>query len=384
MTDVVIVGIGQIKVDEHWDLSLREIGGNAAFVAMQDAGLEKVDALYVSNIHGPTITGQSLLGGYFSDWIGLWGLESVRFESGEASGGSAIRQALSAIRSGDIETALVLGAEKLTDARNLETNNSALLDADYDAINGLTLTSQAALLQQRYIYEHKIPRYGLSQFAIQSYAKSLQNPYALTHRKVAEIDYRTAPIVCDPINALDMAASADGAAAVILTRSDLLTSKQANPVIRISGSSVCTDSFSLVHRSNILRFEAVSKSIAAACEEAQIDLADLDIIEFCDTYSIYTVLAIEAAGLAEYGAGWRFLQDHKANIYDAPHISTMGGSLSRGNVGGAIGVYQAVEASLQLRNQAGKNQLPNARSAMIQAVGGPASIVTTHILELLE
>jgi acetyl-CoA acetyltransferase len=53
MREVAILGIGQIKIDEHWEKSLREIGGEAAFAAMQDAGMEKVDSLYVGNMLSP-------------------------------------------------------------------------------------------------------------------------------------------------------------------------------------------------------------------------------------------------------------------------------------------------------------------------------------------
>jgi acetyl-CoA C-acetyltransferase len=78
MRQVAILGIGQTKIDEHWDLSLREIGGNAAFAAMQDAGVDQVDALFVGNMLSPLISGQNQLGAFFSDWIGLWHQESVK------------------------------------------------------------------------------------------------------------------------------------------------------------------------------------------------------------------------------------------------------------------------------------------------------------------
>jgi acetyl-CoA C-acetyltransferase len=59
----------------------------------------------------------------------------------------------------------------------------------------------------------------------------------------------------------------------------------------------------------------------------------------------------------------------------------MGGLKARGNPGGATGVYQAVEATAQLRGRAGINQIPGARLALIQCFGGPASLAVTHILE---
>ena len=81
MRPVAILGIGQTKIDEMWDKSLREIGGDAAFAALQDAGMEKVDALYVGNMLSPLIDAQNQLGAYFLDWIGLWKQESVKVEA---------------------------------------------------------------------------------------------------------------------------------------------------------------------------------------------------------------------------------------------------------------------------------------------------------------
>ena len=101
MRQVAILGIGQIKVDEHWDLSLRELGGNAAFAAMQDAGMDKVDALFVGNMLSPMVSGQNQLGTYFSDWIGLWDQESVKVEAACASGAAALRSGLMAVSSGE-------------------------------------------------------------------------------------------------------------------------------------------------------------------------------------------------------------------------------------------------------------------------------------------
>ena len=91
MRQVALLGIGQIKIDEHWDLSLREIGGHAAFAAMQDAGMEKIDALFVCNMLSSLVSAQNQLGAFFSDWIGLWHQESVKVEAACASGAAALR-----------------------------------------------------------------------------------------------------------------------------------------------------------------------------------------------------------------------------------------------------------------------------------------------------
>ena len=93
MRQVAVIGIGQTKIDEHWDKSLRELGGDAAFAAMQDAGMEKVDSLYVGNMLSSMVSGQNQLGTFFSDWIGLWKQEAVKIEAACGSGAAAFRSA---------------------------------------------------------------------------------------------------------------------------------------------------------------------------------------------------------------------------------------------------------------------------------------------------
>src|SRR3972149_5719244 len=114
MRQVAILGIGQTKVDEQWDKSLREIGGEAAFAAMQDAGMEKGDSLYVGNMLSSMVSGQNQLGVFFSDWIGLWKQEAVKIEAACASGAAAFRAALIAVASGEPDSALVVGVEKMS------------------------------------------------------------------------------------------------------------------------------------------------------------------------------------------------------------------------------------------------------------------------------
>jgi len=86
MRDVSIIGIGQTKVDEHWDRSLRHLAGDAVLAALQDAGAERVDALYVGNMLSGLLTGQEHLGALIADFVGLRGIEAVKVEAACGSG----------------------------------------------------------------------------------------------------------------------------------------------------------------------------------------------------------------------------------------------------------------------------------------------------------
>jgi acetyl-CoA C-acetyltransferase len=110
---------------------------------------------------------------------------------------------------------------------------------------------------------------------------------------------------------------------------------------------------------------------------------DIDLFELYDAYSIFATLSLETAGFAGRGLGWKLAKDGQLGLQGPLPIATMGGLKARGNPGGATGVYQAVEAVLQLRGQAGPNQIQGARRALIQCLGGPAATAVTHVFEVI-
>jgi acetyl-CoA C-acetyltransferase len=154
MVEVVIAGIGQTDVGEHWDYSLRELSLFALDEARDDAGGIQPQAIYVANMLAPALSRQSHLGALIADFAGLRGIEAVTVEAAGASGGVALRQAYLAIASGAYETAMALGVEKITDqvGPSVEAALATTTDSDNEAEQGLTPTSQAALLLRRYLY----------------------------------------------------------------------------------------------------------------------------------------------------------------------------------------------------------------------------------------
>src|SRR5512139_2119018 len=218
MRQVAILGIGQTKVDEHWDLSLRELGGNAAFAAMQDAGMENVEALYVGNMLSPMISGQNQLGAFFSDWIGLWDQEAVKVEAACGSGAAALRSGLMAVASGDIESALVLGVEKMTDktGHDVTAALATAADADYEVEQGISFVGINALVMRRYMHEFGWKHEDFAPFSINAHANAMHNPYARLHEKVNVEKFEKSSMVATPINLLDAAPVGDGAAAVVI------------------------------------------------------------------------------------------------------------------------------------------------------------------------
>jgi acetyl-CoA C-acetyltransferase len=252
----------------------------------------------------------------------------------------------------------------------------------------MTPNAQAALLMRRYLYEYDTPREAFAGFPLVAHANGAGNSNAMFRKAISAELYNRAGIVSDPLNMFDVAPSADGAAALVLTRPSLLPPGYPNRLVRIAGSSMATDTLALHDRPNPLVFEAARISVERACLKAHITPLQVDFFELYDAYSIYAALSLEAAGFAGRGGGWKLAQNNGASaeisLQGSLPISTMGGMKARGNPGGAAGVYQAVEAVLQLREQGGANQVPEARRALVQCLGGPASTAIAHVLEALD
>jgi acetyl-CoA C-acetyltransferase len=383
MTDVVIVGIGQTKVGEHWDISLRDLAFEAIEAAGKDAGGLKPESLIAANALAPEISHQSQVGTMIADYAGLLGIEAISVEAAGASGGAALRMGYISISSGMVDVCLVVGVEKVTDRLPAEVELAAMTgqDSEFEADQGMTLTSQAALLMQRYLFETGAPREAFGRFALTAHENGATNPNAMYRSRLREEVYMKAGMVSEPLNMFDAAPYADGAAAIILARSDILPPGFPNTPVRITGSGMATAHIALHDRPDPLDFQAARISVERACRQAGIMPSDVDLFELHDAFSIYSILSLEAAGLAERGQGWKLGGNGEICRDGRIPISTFGGLKARGYPMGASGVYQAVEAVLQLRGEAGANQVPEARRALIQSLGGPASIAAAHILE---
>ena len=385
MRDVAIIGVGMTPVGEHWQRSLRMLAADAAQAAFTDADVAGVDALYVGNAYGAPFSSQSHLGALIADYIGFQGIEAYSVDAADASGGAALRTAYLAVASGAVETALVLGVEKSSDAiagARVEARTVSL-DAVYESIHGATLPAMAALLMHRYMHEYSVGIDVFEGFSINAHANGKLNPLAMFKNTVRPGTFAKAPMVANPVNLFDGAPDADGAAALVLTSAERAADMVSQPV-GIAGSAVATDTLALQDRPDLLYLNAAAQSAQRAFQQAGITTEDVDLFELHDAFTILSTLTLEAAGFAQRGEGWKLARENGAliGLQGELPISTFGGLKARGNPAGAVGVFQAAEASLQLRGNAGDNQVEGAETALIQNMGGLGSTVVTHVLRI--
>lgn len=383
MHDAAIIGIGKTSVGEHWDLPLRDIALEAIQNAMRDAevGPNDIDAVVIGNAFGATISSQINLASLIVDYAGLRGVEATRIEAADASGGLALRHGIALLS--QVRTVLVVGVEKVTDQIGADriAAMTTMLDSEYETVQGGTIPAIAGLMMRRYMYEYGLALGHFEGFSMNAHANGGKNPNAMYRNQIKAGRFATAPMVADPINLFDGAPEADGAAAVILTRTDQ-AEDWLGKAIHVLGSAAATDALALHSRPDILFLSAVNIAVGKLFEQTGKKPSDINLLELHDAYTILSALQLEAAGFAERGKGWRLAADGDIQPSGKLPISTFGGLKARGNPYGATGVYQVVEVTQQLRGEAGDNQLPTIPNlAMTLNLSGVGSVAVAHLFE---
>jgi acetyl-CoA C-acetyltransferase len=380
MRNVIVLGIGATTIDEHWDLSLRELAGEAGLAAMHDAGLSSVDSIYIGNMMSGSANHQQHLGSYIGDWLGLKYSEAVRIEAACSSSAATFRSALMAVASGQVDSALAIGVEKMTDSPGGEITAelATAADADWEGDHGLSFVALNALVMQRYLHEYGWKHEHFANFSINAHQNAVHNPLARFHSPINFDKFEKASSIADPIKLFDASPMGDGSAAILIAAEDavLATSK---PRIRVLGSGAATDAIAVHGRKDPLWLRAAEKSVKDAYAQAGIGPDDIDLFEYHDAFTIMAALSLEACGFVERGKGPQLALDGAILPNGKIPVATRGGLKARGHPVGATGMYQIYEVIQQLREDAGKNQIENAKIGMTQNIGGSGSNIITHI-----
>ncbi len=382
MRDVYILGVGQTPVGEHWDQGLRELGTAAIGDALADAGRERPpEALYTGNMLSGCVNGQENLATLLADAAGLLPIEAWKVEAACASGGMAVRAATLAVAAGAADVAVAVGIEKMTDGlpETVTEGLATAADQDFEASHGFTFVGLSALMMRRYLHEAGCGREAFAPFALTAHENAATNERAMFRKPITADDFGRSPMVASPIAVLDAAPICDGAAAVVVGTRDAL--RPGRRPVRIAASAAATDTIDLGSRGDILHLGAVAESARRVFAASGLGPGDVDLYEAHDAFTVITALCLEACGFApRLGALERAADGAFAAGGELP-ISTMGGLKARGHPVGASGAYQIVEAAIQLRGEAGANQVAGARRALTHSAGGHGSVAVAHLLE---
>ncbi|MCD6383654.1 MAG: thiolase domain-containing protein [Thermoplasmata archaeon] len=389
MRDVAIIGVGMTKFGEHWDRSFRELGIEAGFKAIVDAGIESrdVDALYVGNMSGGLFLEQEHVASMISEAVGFTerNLPAVRVEAADASGGVAFQQAVLSVASGIHDTVVVGGAEKMSDLTSIEVTDAiaSVADRSWEALFGATLPSLYALMARRHMVEFGTTREQMAQVAVKNHYNGARNPYAQFQREIKLSTVLNATPVAEPLGMFDCAPISDGAAAVVITTMDKAKEMGKDILVRVAGIGLATDTLALARRKTFTSFPATRAAAERAYKMAGVGPKDVDVAEVHDSYTIGEILAIEDLGFFKKGEGGIATEEGRTSLEGEIPVNTSGGLKARGHPLGATGVAQIVELVWQLRGEAEGRQVKDARIGLAHNVGGAGGTVAVTILEVI-
>jgi acetyl-CoA C-acetyltransferase len=383
MREVAVVGIGMNKWGELWDSSLRRLAVEAALLAIDDAGVDRLDALYVGCMSGGLFVGQEHLGALVADYLGQTPIPATRVESACASGGVAFRQAYLNVAAGAADIVLVVGVEKMTDSDGGHTTYALATAADqeYECFNGVTFPGLYAMMARAHMARHGTTREQLAHVAVKNHDHGAMNPCAQYRNRITLEAVMNSTMVAAPLRILDCSPITDGAAAVILTTPEIAKTL-GKPVVKVTGSGQATDTLALHARKDLCWLSATERAAAAAYRMAEIGPQDLDLIEVHDCFTIAELMVLEALGVFERGEAGPATERGETRLGGRIPVNVSGGLKSKGHPVGATGVAQICELVTQLRGEAGDRQVAGARRGLAQNMGGTGATTTVHVLEV--
>ena len=381
LREAAIVGVGMTPVTAKSGRSLSDLFVEAAKQALDDAGVDKIDSIYVGNMMSGFLQNQEHLGPLMATALGREGVPTYKVEAACASGGVAVNAAVKALLSGLEEIVLVGAVEKMSGYSTAEVTTGLMMAEDRlkVASTGITFVGLNAMIAREYMRRYGITHESIAQFPVLCHQNALDNPNAQFRKKIGIQDVLQSPLVADPLRLLDCSGIGDGAAAVVLAPKDTAKKFSDSPV-EVAASTVATDTLSLYQRANITTFEASRRASDRAYKLAGVNPKDIDVLEVHDAFSILGVMALEDLGFVEKGSGTQLLNEGECERDGRLPTNSFGGLKARGHPVGASGLYQVAELAMQLKNEAGKCQVPGAEVGLAQSVGGIGGTVAIHIL----
>lgn len=383
MKDVAVIGVGMTKFGELWSQSIKDIFIEAALKAIEDAGVDHIDSMYVGCMSGGLFVGQEHLGAVMADYLGVTPIPATRVESACASGGLAFRQAYFEVASGNSEIVLAGGVEKMTDGADVTEALATAADQDFEVYQGVTFPGLYAMIANAHMHAYKTTREQLAAVPVKNHRNGFNNPNAQFRSELTIDKVLNSTLVADPLRLLDCSPVSDGGAAVILCSLDVAKKFTKNPVV-VKASAQASDTIALHGRESLTTLNAVSIAAQKAYKMAGLTPGKIDFAEVHDCFSIAEIVVSEDLGFFEKGQGGPAAEKGLTAIEGGKiPINTSGGLKSKGHPVGATGIAQIIECFEQLTGRAGKRQVKNARIGLTQNMGGSGASCVINILEAL-
>jgi acetyl-CoA acetyltransferase len=318
----------------------------------------------------------------FLDWIGLLPKPAFRIENACASSGVAMRTALFSIASGTYDVVIVGGVEKMSHVSTTGVTEILAMASDFpfEQWHGISFPGVFAMMAVDHMHRYGTTEEQLAKVAVKNHDHGVLNPKAHFQKRITVQEVLASKPVAWPLKLYDCCPRSDGASCIILTAPRIAKRFTDTPV-NIIGSGQAQDTVSLFEREDFSSSKAVRLAAQQAYDQAKIAPTDIDVAEVHDCFTIAEILAYEDLGFCRTGQGGKLIEEGQTNLGGKMPVNTSGGLKAKGHPVGATGTAQACEIYLQLTNQAGRRQVPNAKIGLTENAGGSLSTGVVHIYQ---
>ncbi|RLM75772.1 thiolase domain-containing protein [Halorubrum sp. Atlit-26R] len=388
MTDVRVAGVGLTPFGSHPERTGRDLFGEAALRAFEDAAVDRADVeeLNYGNFMGALAEHQGHQAPLMAEAAGVR-CPATRYESACASAGVAVREAVRTVAAGDADVVLAGGMERMTNLPTDEVTEGLAIAADdlYEVRAGVTFPGAYALMANAYFDAYGGSREDLAHIASKNHENALPNEYAQYRKEVSVAEAMDAPPVAEPLHLYDACPITDGASALVLVSEEYAAEHDLEASVAVTGTGQGTDRMALGDRERLARTPAADDAADAAYADAGVEAADVDVAEVHDCFTIAEVLALESLGLFEPGEGIAAAREGVTTADGDLPVNLSGGLKAKGHPVGATGGSQIAELTRLLRgDHPNSEHVPDAEVGVAHNAGGTVASAVVHVLEVAE
>jgi acetyl-CoA acetyltransferase len=370
---IYVVGVGLHPYQKPSEKPYTALGVTAVRAALADAGLAWSDVESAYTGTATTAMGMSRL---MYRHLGATGIPMAQVENASASGSTAFRQACIEVGAGLSDVSIATGVDKPLGA-NMPQRAAGIRDLAGSRVVPFT---HFALLANRYMHDHGATPEQFAMVAVKNSSNGALNPNAQRQQARTLEEVLAPPQISGTLTKLQCCPVGAGAAAVIVASEDAITrlGLDRRRAVRVLASTSRSET---VYRGENFDAALTKQTTAQALAEADLQPADLDVVELHDAFTVEELLYVEAMGLCGEGEAAARLADGEFDIGGRVAVSTSGGLLSMGHPIGPTGAGQICEIVTQLRREAGERQHPSARVGLAHMVGVGA-VCVVHVLSM--
>jgi len=387
MREVAVVGVGMTKFGRSEFKSQLELFGEATMDAINESQLKPKDiqALFVGNANGDINEGITVLASHAAAEVGLNHVPAIKLEGACSSGTVAIVNAFMWIAAGYADIVLAAGCERNTvtptpDATRLMNSGN---HHRYEAGTGITFPGLFAMMAHMYAHKYNIPLPQLKEYmcmvSMKNHKNGAKNPKAQFQKEITREQYMSSAMIATPLQMFDCCPISDGAAAMVLTTTEIAKKLTDKPV-KIVGVGQAS-SGGLSTQKDYSRPIAREISVQKAYKMAGLTPKDIDVVELHDCFTIAEIVATEGLGFFDFGKGAYALEKGETQMTGRIPVNPSGGLKSKGHPVGATGVAQGYEIVNQIRGICGARQVDGAKIGLTDTLGGPFASVANIIYQ---